>query len=342
MKEITKDVLLLLMSVFPPDTIDAQIQAAYKLFSEGVKQQLGSLKKANTFQSKGLFKLKTAFSKEKKKEKISEMLGAEDTALVESLFDKCTETECNLVDADAVGDVTECRKAILQTMGMGLCLLLSEDGKANVTESADGTIETLKINSAQMDVVFNACVSYYIPLCEVTNVFGIYEKLGKDTTKHEEKAEKLNETCAKIKDLKSCSDTPDTCDTTIKMDFFESFIAIGKESVPGPPSELIDKQEGNVTKSETEMDSIADDGTENHDDHDDHEGHAHKASEAAARLLVSNFRMLSEASSSCSFDVSDSGYDLTKVESGMEVEEYTKSTKIFKFTVFAVLMILIK
>ena len=337
----------------PPETIDDQIKASMKLFADGVKQQLGSLKKGNKFLSRGLFRLKGAFEKEKKKAKISEKLGTEDTALVESLFDKCTETECNLVDAEALENNKDCRKAIIQTMTKGLCLLVSDQGSANVTESSDGNIESLTINPSEMDLVFNACISYYIPLCEVTNVFGIFEKLAKDPTKHEGKAEKLNETCAKIKELKDCADTPDSCDSSIKMEFFKSFIAIGKEAVPGPPSEMIDKQEDNVTKSETEVDSIADDGTETTEGGSTEGGSTDNSgstettettenTETATRLLASNIRMLSEASSTCSFEVSDSGFDLTKVESGVDVEEFSQSTNIFKFTVFAVLMTLTK
>ena len=319
-----------------PDTVDAQIKTALQTFADGVKSQLGSLKGANKFLGRGLMRLKKAFETEKKKAKLTEKLGTEDTAIVEDLFSKCDETECNIVDADSLGDNKTCRKAIMSTMTKGLCLLLSDQGKANVSENSDGTIESLIINNAEMDLVFKDCIPYYIPLCEVTNLFGIYEKLAKDTSKHTGKAEKMNETCALIKDLNSCSATPETCDESLKIKFFTSFVALGQEVVPGPPKDQIDKQEQNVENSEKEIDTVESETSDSDSTKNT------ETKEETARLLSFNMRMLSTASSTCEFSVSNSGYDLTKVESGVEVEEYSAFTKIFKFSCFVIMFALIK
>ena len=137
-----------------PDTIDTQIKDVLKSFTSGVKSQLGSLKGASNMLNKGLFKLKTGFADETKKAKITEKLGTEDTATVEALFEKCNETECTIVDLTNLESNVSCRKAIATTMSKGLCLLLSDQGKANANISDDGTIESLSISSSEMETVF--------------------------------------------------------------------------------------------------------------------------------------------------------------------------------------------
>ena len=319
-----------------PDSIDTQIKDALKLFTSGVKSQLGSLKGASKFLNKGLFKLKDAFTNEKKKARLTEKLGTDDTATVEALFEKCNETECTIVDLTNLENNKECRKAIATTMSKGLCLLLSDQGKANANISDDGTIESLAISSSEMETVFTSCVSYYAPLCEITNLFGIYEKLAKgNRVKHGDRGDKLVETCGRVLELNNCIDTPDSCNETLKIEFFESFVSLGKDTVPGPDSENIDSQESNVTESEKDIDEESDNKTE-----ETTQGNTNETADSGSRLLTA--RMLSEASSTCSFDITSNGYDLSGVESGVEVDEFAETTSILKFVIFSIILMLLK
>lgn len=288
-----------------PAKLADNIKAMLENFKTNVKANFSSGKNVDKKLNNGLFKLKAAWAIEKKKTRLSEKLTADEIKVVEELFPKCTETECNILGTtlDDMSTHKDCFKGILKLLTKALCVLASDKGKEAAELDANGVIQSIPVQQSEADAVYDVCVNYFIPQCSMVSLFDIYSKLAKNKKpEHSERANKFSETCLKLGDVNSCIEDSTKCTESLKAEFFSAFVSIGKESTPGPESAEVEKIEAVADEAVVETEK-----------------------EERLRLLgsLNQWRLLESATATCEFTVSSSGWDLTKIESGIDVEEYS-------------------
>lgn len=290
-----------------PDTLFTQISVFLEAYKSGVEAQLGSLTKLESKFNQNLQHIQKALASDKGKKHLEEKLG-EDLDTVKLLISTyCTETECNAIQTNILETKETCRVAIADTISSALCLIASDQGNANVSFAADGTLESMNISYASIAEVFTGCIDYFEPMCQIVNLMGIFEKMAKGKRKERKKhMEQMIETCSNISVITACVSNEAACSQDVRSEIFMAFISVGEDSVPGYTSDEIEEEESNA--EESGQDAVAN-----------------------TRLLSAKPRhprkpvprLLAEsATSTCGFNVSDNGYDLTKVKTGIDATKY--------------------
>ena len=282
-----------------PDTLLTQITVFLETYQSSIQEQLGSLTKLEEGFNRNLHKIKKGLESEKGLKHLEEKLG-EDLAIVKELVAAyCNETECNAIQTDILQTKEVCRVAIADTIAKALCLIGSDQANGIVSFSAEGSLESLDIGFESIAEVFTGCIDYFEPMCQIVNLMGIFEKMAKGKRKDRKKhMEQMIETCSNVSVISACVANEVACSQEIRSEIFMAFISVGEDSVPGYSAAELEEEEANAETS-------GDDASSN------------------SRLLVAKPRILSEsATSTCSFTVSDKGFDLSKVKTGIDATKY--------------------
>lgn len=302
-----------------PAKLKGNIISMLEGFNTKTKANFSSGKGVETKLNNALFKFKKAWADETKKANISKKLDDDQVKVLEELLVKCNDTECDLlgINLDYMSNHRGCFRGMLNLITKALCILASDKGKEAANLDANGAIESIPVQLSEAKTVFDLCVNYFVPQCYLVSLFDIFYKVSKGSKPEKTKrAAKFSETCLMLGDINKCTKDTDDCSSSIKEKFFTTFVSIGKESTPGPES-------SDVKKNET----VADDaGT--------------KAEAGERRRLLeglSQWRLLESATATCEFTVTLNGWNLSQIESGIDVEEYSGSI-LWSYTIVSLLI----